>query len=76
LELGDEERATKPGVQGGGGFLLRVGGASVFVEGRVHYVFDGLDAPGNTQTGSVQLFPVTVGLVFGGAARTRPGQRP
>jgi opacity protein-like surface antigen len=73
--FGDEERATKFGVQGGGGLRLRVGRVSVFAEGRIHYVPSGLEAPDNTQTGSVQFMPLTVGVVFGGAARSRPGER-
>ncbi|HJU64549.1 MAG TPA: hypothetical protein VJ596_02680, partial [Gemmatimonadaceae bacterium] len=37
FSFGDEERATKLGVQGGGGVRFRAGGVALFVEGRVHY---------------------------------------
>lgn len=50
--------STDLGVNGGAGFNVAAGGASVFVEGRFHDVF--------TSGGSTQFVPLTVGLRFGG----------
>ena len=49
---------TDLGVNGGAGFNIAAGAASVFVEGRFHDVF--------TSGSSTQFVPLTVGLRFGG----------
>jgi hypothetical protein len=49
---------TKFGINAGAGFDFTVGGAGLFIEGRVHDVF--VEGP------NLQFFPINVGIRFGG----------
>lgn len=54
----DDDSETKFGINGGAGFNMGMGGASIFVEGRFHNVF--------TEGSSTTFVPITLGVRFGG----------
>ena len=54
----DDDSETKFGINGGAGFNMGMGSASIFVEGRFHNVF--------TEGSSTNFVPITLGVRFGG----------
>jgi hypothetical protein len=54
----DDDSETKFGINGGAGFNMGMGSASIFVEGRFHNVF--------TEGSSTTFVPITLGVRFGG----------
>lgn len=55
--------STNVGFNGGGGLKVGLGGLSVFVEARYHYV-PGSNSTTGVGTSSTQFIPVSVGLTF------------
>lgn len=55
----DDDSETKFGINGGAGFNVAMGGASVFIEGRFHNVF--------TEDESTNFVPINIGVRFGGS---------
>lgn len=53
-----EDSQTKFGINAGAGFDVKMGGASLFIEGRFHNVF--------ADPSSRQFIPLTLGIRFGG----------
>lgn len=61
-----EESSTKFGVNGGAGFNVAAGAATVFLEARFHNVFSaGVDFDTGDET-SLNFVPITIGVKFGG----------
>lgn len=60
---GDTGSDTKFGVNGGAGFNMAAGSATVFLEARFHNVFTSDDDTGASNT---NFIPITIGVKFGG----------
>ncbi|HET7603772.1 MAG TPA: outer membrane beta-barrel protein [Gemmatimonadales bacterium] len=61
--VGDSGSDTKFGVNGGAGFNMSAGSATVFLEARFHNVFTSDDDTGASNT---NFIPITIGVKFGG----------
>jgi hypothetical protein len=57
-------KATRGGINGGGGFTVRSGASEIFIESRFHYISGALDPTTGSFKSSTRFIPVSFGVRF------------